>query len=218
MDLGHPLRSLAPSLDADVLEVLARSETGLGVSQIARLAARGSRQGIAPVVDRLVDHGVVLAEPASQGHLYRLNREHLLAAVVLAVASTRSILLERIGSRVAALDPPPVHASVFGSFARGEAGPDSDIDLLLLSASESDLESLEDPVASLKADVERWTGNRVQLLLLTVERCRGLRAAGEPIVDEWLADARRIEGVELASILDEAGPTSSRRRVARSSR
>jgi predicted nucleotidyltransferase len=31
-----------------------------------------------------------------------------------------------------ALDPHPSHVSVFGSFARREAGPDSDIDLLVV--------------------------------------------------------------------------------------
>ncbi|MCU1500157.1 MAG: hypothetical protein JWM47_4110, partial [Acidimicrobiales bacterium] len=132
MDLTSPLRSLIPSMDSAVLEVLARTESALGSARIARLARRGSRPGHEHALRRLVEHGLVEAEPTNKGHMYRLNRDHLLAPVVLATMNLRSELLDRLRAAVAGLRPKPLHASVFGSFARGEATAESDIDLFLL--------------------------------------------------------------------------------------
>jgi len=78
MDVSSPLRSLVPSLDSAVLDVLSRSESSFGPTQVVRQAGRGSRAGIQLVLDRLVEHGLVLAEPTNRGHMYRLNRDHLL--------------------------------------------------------------------------------------------------------------------------------------------
>ena len=60
MDLSFPLRSLVPSLDSAVLEVLAGTESALSATQIAHLADRGTRQGQALVLDRLVHNAYKL--------------------------------------------------------------------------------------------------------------------------------------------------------------
>ena len=140
VDLSSPLRTLSPGLDSAVLQVLAGTESGLSASQIARLAPRGSRAGQQPVLNRLVEHGFVIAEPANLGSLYRLNREHVLSGPVAAAATARVMVLARLTGAVESLRPAPLHASLFGSFARGEAGPDSDIDLLVVTLADADLE------------------------------------------------------------------------------
>jgi hypothetical protein len=208
MDLRHPLRSLIPSLDSAVLEVLAGAKTGLGVSQITRLAAKGTRPGLTAVLDRLVAHGVVLAEPANQGFLYRLNRDHLLAPVVVATAAVRGTLIARLTDAVDGFAPQPAHASLFGSFARGEADADSDIDLLLIAGTGRDAALWDDSAAQLRDRVFRWTGNRCQLMVLTVPRLRQLAAANEPIVANWLADGLLLSGAPLADLLSTAKRTS----------
>lgn len=219
VDLTHPLRSLVPSLDADVLEVLSGVETGLGLSQITRLASRGSRMGISHVVNRLVEHGVLLAEPANQGYLYRLNRQHLLAPVVLAAASLRTTLLARLADCALELAPAPIHVSVVGSFARGEAGPDSDIDLLVVVATEAELDKLGDQLRPLSAEVTDWTGNDCQVLAFTTRHLRALRSSGDRVVEGWTGDSHLLLGTELAAMLrgprSRSGsrpPTSSTRR------
>lgn len=199
MDLTSPLRSLIPSLDSAVLEVLARTESGLGVSRIARLASRGSRQGLALAVDRLVEHGLVLADPANHGYLYRLNRDHLLVPALLAATSVRSTVLERLRGAFAQLEPAPVHAALFGSFARGEGGPGSDIDLLLVVADDQvDDERLFAQVRALSEQVWGWTGNRAEVLVLGEDGCAAATRAGEPLVGAlveesiWLAGTRPL--------------------------
>lgn len=207
MDLQHPLRSLVPSLDWAVLEVLAGTRSGIGASKIARLSHGGSRSGQAPILDRLVKQGLVAAEPANQGFLYRLNRHHLLAAAVLSAAGTRSRLLDLLGEEVGHLVPVPTHASVFGSFARGEADDDSDIDVLLLAADDQGAAAWDPQIDRLQERVQLWTGNRCSCLALTVEGARQFATTGEPIVDNWVEDGLVLLGDSVVKLLDVQEPT-----------
>jgi hypothetical protein len=216
VDLRHPLRSLVPSLDWAVLEVLARSESGLGASQITRLSHDGSRSGQAPILDRLVAHGLVIAEPANQGFLYRLNRDHLLAPAILEAAGLRARLLDLLTAQTLQFSPAPVHASVFGSFARGEAGVESDIDVLLIAAADDDLASWSPPIDLLENRVRMWTGNRCSCMAFTTERVRQLAANGEPIVEQWMTDGVVLVGGPVNRIIGEpATSTSATRRGVR---
>jgi predicted nucleotidyltransferase len=206
MDLSHPLRSLVPSLDSAALEVLAGTESALGTSQIQRLAGRGSWAGYQRVLDRLVAHGLVLSEPTNNGFVYRLNRDHLLAPTVLAAAAVRPKLLTRIANAVAELTPPAEHASIFGSFARGEGDADSDIDLFLVMPLDYD----RDPdhwtvqLQQLEDQVQAWTGNRLEVLVLDRRQLADATAAAEPVLASIRADAITLHGPDVAALLPAA--------------
>lgn len=217
MDLRHPMRSIVPSLDADVLEVLAGTTDGLGLSHIARLAPRGTRQGISHVIRRLVDHGVVLAGPSTQGNTYRLNRDHVLVPAVLAIVDSRTEVIARLADLVAAIEPEPVHVSIFGSFARGEAGPESDIDVLMICAKESDLRSIDGVIDGLNLEIDQLTGNRGAVLALTIAELHRLVRANEPIIDAWRADSVLLLGREFDR-LSGAGGTTRNPRSSRTTR
>lgn len=212
MDLSSPLQSLIPSLDSAVLEVLAANESGLSATQITRLATRGSRPGHSLVLDRLVEHGLAIAEPANRGHLYRLNRHHVLADSVLSAAAARRTFLHRLTGAVEELDPQPIHASVFGSFARREAGPTSDVDLLVLIGDDASDDEWTDQMHHLGDLVLAWTGNRLEYLVFTIAEFRQLALRDEPFVESWRKDALSLHGAspeEVASISDlraSAGP------------
>jgi len=176
------------------------------------LAGSGSRQGHSAVLERLVDHGLVLAEPANLGSLYRFNRDHLLAPAVVLAVGLRSELLTRLGDETAQLNPVPVHASVFGSFARGEAGVDSDIDVLLIAASDADTARWEGQVDGLEDRVRRWTGNRCRCLVVTVARAQQLSKQNEPIVSNWIDDGVLLGGERLKGLLAMTANRGSKRR------
>lgn len=209
MDLALPLRSIAPGLDSAVLEVLCRTETGLNAVQISQLSSRGSRAGQRPVLNRLVEHGIVIADPANTGFLYRLNRDHVLAAAVLAAIDSRREVLDRLTSACCQLHPEPVHVSIFGSFARRQGGPDSDIDLMLVVNDDVDLHgaSWTDQLHGLGRNVLGWTGNRLQALAFTDSRFADLVRGGEPLVTTWSADAVTLLGPDAAAM---AGRLSTR--------
>ncbi len=197
MDLAQPLRSLIPSLDSAALEVLARTESALGISRIRRLAGRGSWAGYQHVLDRLVEDGLVTSEPTNSGFVYRLNRDHLLVPALLQAASVRGELLTRLSSALTRLEPRPSRARVFGSLARGEGDSSSDIDLFLLmpEAYAKDLQRWNEQMQALQDSVLAWTGNRLEVLVLTPAQLKLARDREEPI----LASIAR-EGIDLAGV------------------
>ena len=207
MDLSHPLQTLVPSLDGATLEVLAGTQSGLSVTDIARLASRGTRQGHLLVLDRLVASGLVHALPANRGSLYRLNRDHLLAALVVEAARARATVVTRLSEALASLDPRPLHASLFGSFARREADHASDIDLLIITpdAVEPD-DRWTQALQVIADDVLAWTGNRLESVVLTPSEFDDAVRAREPIAASWLSDSQVLIGPTLEALVTKRGP------------
>ncbi len=132
MDLSDPTRALVPTLDGPVLAVLAGAGRPLTVGEIAQQAARGSEIGVRRSVARLVDQGIVTATQMGRNVVHELNRDHVAAPAAALLAGLRLELWKRLRSELAGWAEKPVHATVFGSAARGDGGPASDIDLLLV--------------------------------------------------------------------------------------
>jgi predicted nucleotidyltransferase len=197
MDLAQPLSTLIPSIDADVLTVLARTEAPLTGRKVAALARRGSQPGVQAILDRLVDHGIVIAQPAGPAVLYTLNRDHLLAEAVLIAVTARETLLARLREQMEGWSISPAHGSLFGSAARGEAGPDSDLDILVVRPDDvaADDQMWAAQLGDLERRVANWTGN--QLAWFETDRAGLAKATSE---DEPLLDALRTDAVHLTGV------------------
>jgi predicted nucleotidyltransferase len=190
-------------LDGSVLAVLARAAAPLSGLQVRKLARRGSYEGVRRVLHRLVGEGVVLAEDHGNSVAYRLNREHVAAEAVLALSRLRATALERMKAAIRSWRIKPVHASAFGSFARGDGGSDSDIDLLVVRPDtvSGDDDGWVGQLARLASDVEGWTGNHAAILELSeAEVSRAVRRK-EPIVKELLRDAVTLAGPGFDSLV-----------------
>jgi len=124
---------------------------------------------------------------------YRLNREHLVAAHVIALSDLRGTLIERARERVEAWPIRPVWAALFGSAARGEMRPDSDIDLFLVDPG-VDEEVWDSLVDELSGEVSRWTGNDARVLTMTETEVQAGAATRDPILQSLLDDALTISG------------------------
>src|SRR4051812_5097006 len=96
MDIRHPLSTVTPTLDGDVLVALAGVDAELTGREVHRLANRGSEHGVRKVLDRLVEEGVVTSRRAGSAKLYKLNREHLAAPAIEALAGMHRELLRRM--------------------------------------------------------------------------------------------------------------------------
>jgi len=132
MDLADPTRAVTPTLDGPVLAVLAQSGHPLTAGEVAARAARGSEIGVRRALARLVEQGIVRATEMGRNRVHELNREHVGAPAAELLAGLRLELWKRLRAELAGWSPDPLHASVFGSAARGDGGPHSDIDLLLV--------------------------------------------------------------------------------------
>ncbi|MFN8078354.1 MAG: nucleotidyltransferase domain-containing protein [Kineosporiaceae bacterium] len=197
MEISRPMRIVTAALDGDLLAVLARADHGFTGRQLARLAgasSEGARQALA----RLVVQGIVQREPVGAAQMYRLNREHLAAPAVLALADLRSTLLNRLRDALSAWDPAADHAALFGSAARGEQRADSDLDICIVRP---DAVSADDPtwrtqIARLEHDVTRWTGNDARVLELA--STDDLSTDTESVVDDILREGIPLSGEATA--------------------
>lgn len=199
MDVGRPHRAVVSGLDGDVLVLLAGVSRPLTGRQVAARLRPSSHEGVRRSLERLVHQGIVMREGAGSAFLHTLNREHMAAPAVIALAQIRSQLWAALRRVLERWDPPAVHASVFGSAARGDGDADSDIDLFLVRAAHvaDDDDRWRGQVDALGARVRTWTGNglsvveqsQADLPMLLVEspsilgdvRRDGIHLAGEPI-------------------------------------
>ena len=134
-------------------------------------------------------------EPAGSAQMYRLNRDHLAAPAVLALADLRATLLERLATVLAGWQPVPAYAALFGSAARGEERADSDLDICLVRPDgvPADDADWRRQVADLQAAVTGWTGNDTRVLELAAGDAAPA-GEGESVVDDVLRDGIALAG------------------------
>ncbi len=100
MDLSYPLATVSPTLDAGVLQVLASTTSGCTAAELHRRLGRGSDEGVRKVLGRLVRQGVVLSDSTTRYPVYSLNRDHVAAAYIEALARVRDEIIQRIGAEI----------------------------------------------------------------------------------------------------------------------
>lgn len=202
MDLSAPLRSLFPSVDSDVLSVLAGSTKPRTGREVSRLADR-SQAATQRVLDRLVDHGIVLRTDAGRSRVYQLNRGHLAAEPIEELASLRQGLFGHLRHTLGLWEPMPLHLSIFGSAARGDGGPESDIDIFLVRprAVAGDDEDWRRKIDGLAELIFQWTGNHAGIAEVGEEELERLRRERPAIVGSLLEEAVDIAGVPVRQLL-----------------
>jgi len=203
VNLGVPLRSIGPTLEAEALTVLASTTAPLTGRAIARLAVRGTQPGLLRALTHLVAEGVVHAEDAGPSRLYRLNRDHLLAEPVRLAARAWEELLARLTAELSAWPVAPVHASLFGSAARRTAQAGSDIDILVIRPGDvpEDDASWQRQLRDLEEKVLRWTGNPLAWFETTMSALRTAARQREPIFSSWREEAIDLAGTPLSAVL-----------------
>ena len=204
MQLSRPISSVSPGLHGGVLAVLARTDkplTGRTVAALVRPAA--SLSGVQKVLDDLARQGIVRAEPAGRAKLYTLNREHLAYPAIHALVHLWEELITRIAAEASTWEVPAVAVWLFGSAARGEGGPNSDVDLLVIRS-----ESVDDTeptwlrqVETLSEQVTAWSGNDCQVLELSSAELEDFMKRDERLVAELRRDAIPLVGARPRRLL-----------------
>jgi Nucleotidyltransferase domain len=192
MDLARPMSVVTPTLDGDVLAVLAGGRGKLTGRQIARMIG-ASQEGVRRSLQRLVRQGIALDERAGAALLFQLNRQHIAAPYIEGLAFLRLELIRRLREKINEWEISPVSAVLFGSVARGDATTDSDLDIAVIRPANTDADEpgWRDQIVDLEAHASALTGNDTRVLEYSQNE---LKTAGrrEPV----LRSAAR-EGIEL---------------------
>ena len=192
MELNRPFATVTPTLDGDVLAVLATHDVTFTTGQIHRILNSFSEEGIRKVLSRLVRQGVVLVERVGHTYAYRLNTAHLAAEPIMALAKLFNKFLARLEAQLSGWDHPPVYAAVFGSAVRGTMTAESDLDLFLVRENDAPETEWARQVGELAVDVTAWTGNDTRPVEYTIAELRAART--EPMVREVLEHGLTVAG------------------------
>lgn len=201
MQLSRPFATVTPTLDGDVLAVLATGEVTFTITQIQRILNTASGEGIRKVLTRLTDQGVVLHDQVGRTNTYRLNTQHLAAEPIIALSRLNATFLNRLEAHLKGWGDALKYAAVFGSAATGRMNLGSDIDMFLVRASglegvgrEADLEAWEQRVIELARFVTAWTGNDGRVVEYTEDEIRAASAAGEPLLSDVAKQGLTVAG------------------------
>lgn len=208
MDLSRPYSAISPTVDGDVLAVLAETNAPLSGRAIAKRVRRGSQPAVNAALERLVDHGLASRESAPPAFIYRLNREHVGASAVDQMAGMRQELFRRLRQSLAEWRIPAAHVSVFGSAARADGDTRSDIDLFLVRPAEveSDNPDWQKQLGELREAVRLWTGNWLSVSEVGDPRTVSwAEFSKEHVFEELRRDAITVAGVSFESI---SGPSA----------
>ena len=194
-------------LDGDVLVLLAGTTQAMSGREIAERLGLRSHDGVRKSLQRLAGQGIVVREGSRNAYLHQLNREHLGAAAVLALAGMRTELWARIREAVGRWQIPPVHVSAFGSAARGDGDDESDIDLLVVRPTGTlEIHAVwVEQVEGLREKVESWTGNRGSIIELGEDALVEVFAQPQsaPVLDAVLREGIDLAGVPARQLLGE---------------
>ncbi len=150
-----------------LLRLLARTRSPHTGRELARLIGQ-SHNTTRYALEELERNGLVVKRQAGRSNLYSLDEDNIIYKEVLSpafkfeqglLAEVARIFSDRLGEDL-------VSIILFGSVAKGEEDPDSDIDLVLVFADEVNPEDREDDVAEASLQVAKSFGNQVSTILL----------------------------------------------------
>jgi DNA-binding transcriptional ArsR family regulator len=198
VDFMRPIEAIVPGAQGRVLAVLAETTAELNLRTIAQLAGVSQAQA-SRVLPGLVELGVVERREVPPASLFRLVPEHVAALALLDIARSTDFVLDEVGRLAGALPHPPLSVIVFGSFARREAGPDSDIDLVVVRPAglDEDDEAWSESIEGWRHDVRRLTGNPVEVLEVSADEAASRLTGRSQLWTDIRRDGRVVHGLGL---------------------
>lgn len=193
MRFHNPLDDiLGNRIRVSLLRVLARAGSrGFTGRDLARMCGSSPSQATASL-QVLEESGLIVRDIAGRSHVWRLAERHALAPVLKTLfrieATSMSALQSDIESVIRKL--PVQRAILFGSVARGDEHPTSDVDILLTVRSTADKEQVEETLSAASLHFAIRFGNPLSTLVMEE------RHFDSPPNPSLLANIRR-DGVEL---------------------
>jgi predicted nucleotidyltransferase len=200
MSLDQPLNEVfASGTHVRILRALCELPTDVAVSgrDLARRAGV-SHPRAARVLAELAEQGVATAQRLPRTDLYRLNRDHALAEVLIQLfareAQLRFDLLSLVAKELKRRKLPVTEARIFGSAARGDMTSTSDVDLALVAPRNS-IPAVEEAAQELAEAVRKRFGTRLNVLV-GAPSLSALSRKDRPGRNVWQAVER--EGIDVS--------------------
>ena len=201
MDFARPVQAVVPGAQGRILAVLAETSAELNLRALARLSGVSLAQA-SRVLPGLVSLGMVERRDVPPAALFRVVSDHVAVRAVMELSRARDVVLGEIGRLAAELSPPPVSVIVFGSLARGDAGLDSDIDVVVVrpGAVGEESEAWRHDVEAWRQEVRRLSGNAVEIVEVGEREIGRLLRSRRPMWRDVVRDGVVVYGAPLADL------------------
>lgn len=198
MDFRRPVEAVIPGVQGRILAVLAETTAELNLRTIARLADVSPAQA-SRVLPELVTLGLVERREAPPSALFALVGDNVAARAVRALSRSRERVLEELGTLARKVDPSPISAVVFGSFARGQADAASDLDVVFVRPSGvgEDDEPWVSSTEAWRTAARRLTGNPVKVLEIDESDVPRRLRRPAPLWADVIRDGVTVHGLPL---------------------
>jgi predicted nucleotidyltransferase len=164
MDFLRPVEAVIPGAQGRLLAVFAETTAGLSVRTAARLSGVSLAQ-TSRILPELATLGILERSEVPPSTVYRFVEDNVASRAVKRLARSRDLVLAELGEAAKAMPAPPLSIVVFGSFARGDAGPASDIDVVMVHQSGVDAAPMwAEGVEEWRRVARRLTGNEVEVM------------------------------------------------------
>lgn len=189
-----------------LLRALIPLDTPASGREAERLAGIAHRSATRALHD-LVALGVLRKTTTPGTHLYQINSDHDLVlplkALFQAEAARFASLREAVNAALEAtsLRKTVVSVVVFGSAARGDALPDSDLDLLALVQERSHMAAVGAFLPAVSALLGKRYGARPSVLVLPLLEARDRHENGDLLMQNIVAEGRTLFGSSIHEAL-----------------
>jgi predicted nucleotidyltransferase len=203
VDFRHPIETVIPGTQGRVLAALLGTSGELNLRTIARVAGVSIAQA-SRVLPRLVDLGIIERREVPPSSLFRLVPEHVATRALLELADARNTVLTEMGRAASRIRPAPVSVIAFGSFARGDSEPDSDIDVIIVRPTgiDADDERWTQTIERWRTSVSRVGGSTVQILEVDVAEVASKLSGSAQLWLDVHRDGQVVSGRSLDELAD----------------
>ena len=171
------------------------------------LAGVRSKSGMRAALDDLTDLGVLERDQTRRIQLFRINRSHDLVKPLTVLFEAESGRIARLRKALQeTLDEGAVREHtlsiiMFGSNARGDARPASDLDLLVVTQAEPQVERVLQVLLDAIPEVRRRFGLRLSPYVLEKGRVRERYRDGDPLMQNVHSEGRTLYGTHFHEIV-----------------
>lgn len=179
-----------------VLRVLLGVSVPLNASQIA-VRSKLSHVAAASVLSEFASMGVVLSSPAGRATVYWLSRDSVYVENVLEplFQAERDVPQYLVDDLAWAFQDEAVSVVLFGSYARGDQTPESDVDVALVAENPDTKSALESAIAAHASEFRSRFGASLSALTYTREEAGMLWETSPSLAESLCRDGVVVSGL-----------------------
>jgi len=206
--INEPLQwILGTTTKVQIVRALVPLRTAVTGREVLRLARIRSSAGAATALNQLTALGILLRTGTPTTHQYQINPEHDMAGPLRALFDAESERTERVVEFLAdalsacGLRHAVQSAVLFGSYARRDARPESDLDVLFVVSDPSRVAAVEDAMVGAAPALETRMGLRLSPLVIGAERAVERWKDGDPLMKSIRDEGRTLLGEPFGEVL-----------------